>query len=309
MTRINNYPIDIVISEEWSREVTLTKYAMETGVTMTDHAHLEPDTLTIEGVISDTPLDAIASFRESTDGITPSKQAEISFNATLTARQPIEVLTASRLYKSMIMVGFTNHDDKDTNGGFWFTCKFQQALIIDTDRTIVSVTRKQGGGHKLPKDYFHGQVVIWRWGHGRPGNPHTVADPVESISFRTKKGEVGWWYNLTPRNRLGYVSKNGSRPQDKDFLKLNDTEVDAFHADQARDLQDMVNGPGGTEEHSRNIDNAQRTMNFWQTPDNMPKNTVPAGLGNSMTGKPSLLEVGQSGQPLITPNGNIPGIR
>lgn len=293
MTRIDGYEIDIVLREEWSRTASVTTAAMESGAQFSDHRHRNQDTLTIEGIISDDPIGEVAAFRGGDPNLTPSQEAEIVFNAIWEQQEPIEVITARRLYKSMLPTSYSTPEDASTGNGHRFRFTFVHANILDVKRMTVQLA-KQDLGHRQPPTK-KALRIVWRWGH-TPGGPHTVMDPIEVVFFDYKKS--AWYYELTPRNRIQYVSKNGNRPTDPDYLKLNAEELKWFTADMRRDAAGAQYN-AATEEHAANIDRNLNRLAPWNAPDSMTRGApIRTDMTNPLSGD-SLLEVGPNGTPTV----------
>lgn len=173
MIRIDGFVIDAAISEEHVSESQATDYPVETGSNVTDHIRNAPRQLTVEGIVSDTPLDAdvvqarggfTGGIRQShdvggefTDAL-PSEAALAKLEEIRLARKPVVVTSSIRTYKSMALLTLTVPRDKETGAALRFTAVFKEVLFVTNARTIVKVavpraSGKRGRGHKPATTY------------------------------------------------------------------------------------------------------------------------------------------------------------
>src|SRR5688572_20110730 len=108
MILVEGYAIDAAITEEHTLEAEITQYPVEDGSTISDHRRRLPRSVTMELVVSDTPIGDAARTREledlsgiSAEGALPSDEAlaffeQIHDNGTL-----CEVVTNLRTYQNM----------------------------------------------------------------------------------------------------------------------------------------------------------------------------------------------------------------
>ena len=61
--RVGLVELDASLSESHSMNATVTEYPVEEGADIADHIRRQPDTITISGIVSDTPLVYLASLQ------------------------------------------------------------------------------------------------------------------------------------------------------------------------------------------------------------------------------------------------------
>jgi hypothetical protein len=78
--------VDVVNSATDERTAQLTDHAVETGSVITDHVVINPETLSLELAVSQTPIDEVTGMSRS----------EISFSTTSQALEPTDIPIAVR---------------------------------------------------------------------------------------------------------------------------------------------------------------------------------------------------------------------
>ncbi len=142
---IDGFELDVAVSEEHGFESDVTSYPIEDGSNTTDHVHNSPLTVTIEGVVSDTPIGAIRDTRAGTT--LPSDDALAHLKRIREAREPVTIETSLGVYDNMVMTALTVPRDARTGHALRFTAAFTQVTIVENERTTV-VTRKPNGRAK-----------------------------------------------------------------------------------------------------------------------------------------------------------------
>lgn len=161
--QIGSLILDAVISENHSYRNNLTSYPIESGSILTDHVYREPEELTINGFITQTP---VALLGGALGGTTSNKyqigsgtdatyegqgnriqeglseflkmagydwpiQVE-SGSATKNAVQRITIVTGLRSYTDMVITSLNIPRDAQTGHTFRFTATFRKILITNT---------------------------------------------------------------------------------------------------------------------------------------------------------------------------------
>lgn len=162
MLRIDGYPIDVELSSTTSFESEATEYPVESGADITDHVRARPIEVEIEGLVSDTPIGAIARdpSRLATAGFTrPSVDAYTRLQQIRDAREPVTIETSLDVYDNMMLIELSAPREASQGTAFKFTAKFRQVTLVTNNRTTVRVAipgaaGKQNLGHKpmTPKE-------------------------------------------------------------------------------------------------------------------------------------------------------------
>lgn len=143
---IDGYEIDIAEAEEHAFENEVTEHPVESGVDITDHVRARAIELTVEGVVSDTPIGALAQRRSNlvlVGGEAFAKPSEEAFARLLEIyekRVPVVVETSRKVYKDMILERFSAPTNAGTGDALRFSATFRQVRFIVNERTTVRVT-------------------------------------------------------------------------------------------------------------------------------------------------------------------------
>jgi hypothetical protein len=260
---INDFAIDAALREEHSFESEVTQFPVEDGADITDHVRTLPKVVTIEGVVSDTPLGKAAVARAGVnalieDGLIEPTTASADALAALTeiheAREPVTITTSLRLYENMVMESLTIPRDAETGAALRFTATFRQIVIVANQRVRVRVAVPRGKGkrslgHQASKP-FDGPPTYWcledrsvyvKAGDASraqatrdPSTPDVWTDfrafPIFEYDFKvdicTRKEQVG--YDSKANSGRGALVRRGA---DGKPVELSQQETDAMNND------------------------------------------------------------------------------
>jgi len=165
LTQIDQLILDACVSEQHSRELEVTDHQVEDGTNISDHARLKPDGLTIEGVISNNPINRTqtrrvvnslgVSFETSAqeDQATPgSGYAERAFSVLRDlqdTKKLITVVTSLKTYDNMILVSLSVPRNSRQGTALYFTAQFKLIKFVKNKTTTVTVTREPRGKGKV----------------------------------------------------------------------------------------------------------------------------------------------------------------
>ncbi len=141
---IGGIELDSVLLEDHTGTVTLTKNPVEAGADITDHAIVQPDIISIRGVITDTPLGAAALgqiintvtnlFGTSNDSnLTRSQQAYAAFVELKNRAEPLEIDTKLKTYSNMIITGLNTSQDKNSSRSLFIDLTLEEVLLTTSD--------------------------------------------------------------------------------------------------------------------------------------------------------------------------------
>lgn len=155
---IDGYPIDVAISEEHKFETEVTEYPVESGSDITDHVRKKPNEVTLEGIVSDTPLAAtilerLASGDRVLTGLLSEATASLDALAKLMeirdARKPVTISTSLKTFESMVLTTLTVPRANGDGRALRFHATFKEIRIITNERSTTKVkTATPGGGGK-----------------------------------------------------------------------------------------------------------------------------------------------------------------
>jgi len=92
--------LDASLEEMHTRDVEITRFPVEVGVDITDHARRQPEKVKITGVISNTPIELLPSLTNSSTRAEEAYQALIEIQDN---QQLIAVITTLRIYENMLL--------------------------------------------------------------------------------------------------------------------------------------------------------------------------------------------------------------
>lgn len=138
--------VDATITEKHSSSVELTKYPVEQGISPSDHAREAPDGLQLDGVITNTPVDAASrTSRGVTEdrgqssgrpgcGDYANKQLS-TLREMKSARGALTVFGPWRSYDSMVMTRLEYSRDAKMGDAVRFSATFEQVRFV-TSQTV-----------------------------------------------------------------------------------------------------------------------------------------------------------------------------
>jgi hypothetical protein len=219
-----SYLMDLAMSEEFSFPGEATKFPVEQGVEFTDHIRELPDEITLECIVSDTPIGAVATdpSRQPVTGpdgtistALPSAEALQRMRELKAARQPVRIETTLGVFTSMAFIDLSTTINKDKSpgrstpgvtepgaerpatvqpGALFFTAKFRKSVLVTNKRTKVRVrTNLPGAGRVRTITVKRVDVVhTFQWKHGDPPGaawhiPNLI-EPVTAIYTPSNQG-------------------------------------------------------------------------------------------------------------------------
>jgi len=132
--QIATIEVDVAITESHETDCDVTENPVEDGANITDHVQVKPAKLTIEGLVSDTPIKFLQGLRSLFDDNRSRKTYE-ELLAIQQAREPISVITGLKQYENMILKTLTIPRSVDTGRALRFSALFQEVRIVES-RTI-----------------------------------------------------------------------------------------------------------------------------------------------------------------------------
>lgn len=180
-TYIDGFEIDAVLNEDRSVECDITDHPVEKGVSITDHARVRPRMITMDCLVSDTPVGALADRRgielETSQGgaalssgptgdFVPSDVARNWLESLQRARKTVLVSTEWTrangslgyiAYDNMMIQSIGETITPDTGDSATFKVTFKQVVFVTNNRTTVQVAvprakKKNDKGNKPNKD-------------------------------------------------------------------------------------------------------------------------------------------------------------
>ncbi len=145
MIFIDGFAIDAALTEEYGYDAEVTDYPVEQGANVSDNIRSRPLRITIDCVVSDTPLTSMEVIRSALapagagGGGLPSDDGLTKMLAIRDAREPVTVITTLRRYENMALESLTIPRSKDTGDALRFRAVFKQIRFVTNARTTVRV--------------------------------------------------------------------------------------------------------------------------------------------------------------------------
>lgn len=216
MIFIDDYPIDIAKSETYSFESEVTDFPVEEGANVSDHIRTNPVVITLECVVSNTPIGLIAQdpSRQALDFdrdlAVPDAETPVPANdaferlvAIWKARKPVSIDTSRGRFDNMVL-SLEFPISLETSGGLVFTATLKQIEIVENRRVTIkqsAVPRGVGKVNKGAVAAFDGRGVIatlvftlrkgkWlRAPEGVTTPPYWVTDPNKVLVLTSPNGD------------------------------------------------------------------------------------------------------------------------
>jgi hypothetical protein len=147
---IDGYRIDVELSCTPSRTNQVTRFPVERGADITDHVHPEPVTLTVDGIVSDTPLGEMIAVRAQFAIINgeafakPSEEARARLKKLCEDREPVTVECSAGTFENMILESLNEPRDARTGDSYQFSASFAEVVLVTNDRTTVRTAAPRG---------------------------------------------------------------------------------------------------------------------------------------------------------------------
>lgn len=170
MIKFNGYVIDIATAESVTYDSEVTEYPVETGADITDHTRNLPPVLSIEFIVSDTPIGEVAKTRRG--NVVPSSEARGYLIALRDSKEPFTVECGLGVFDDMIFESLTETKDATTGAALVASATLRRIEIRDVRRTVVSeIPRMRKMGKRAARTAA--EKVMWKCPEGKrevPGN-------------------------------------------------------------------------------------------------------------------------------------------
>lgn len=141
-TAIVGLELDATILESPEYTSTPTRNTVESGADITDHVVNEPVQLSLEGIVTNSPIGIMQSLRALTSG--NAWQDALNFLLKLRDdRLPFDFVGGLQVYKNMIITSFNPSRTPKTGAALEFKMTMKQIKTVETE--IVPVTKFKDG--------------------------------------------------------------------------------------------------------------------------------------------------------------------
>lgn len=146
MASINGYEIDAIVTEDHSFDSDVTDLPVETGADITDNARAKPIMISLDCVVSDTPIGRMVDVRntETADDdaelqFLPSDDAYYRMIAIRNAREPVTLETSLGVFPNMMMTSMVVPRNAQNGEALRFRVTFKEIRLVTNARTTVKV--------------------------------------------------------------------------------------------------------------------------------------------------------------------------
>jgi hypothetical protein len=133
--RIGPVLVDVIVTEKFSADAEVTEHPVERGVDIADHIRRKPDSLSVDGVVSDAPLVPggdvagnrfLAPFVDGNRG----DRARAALLELFESAALVEVVTPKRIYRNLALTKLETTVDRSSGGAFRFSATFRQVRFV-----------------------------------------------------------------------------------------------------------------------------------------------------------------------------------
>ena len=162
---------DVVISEMHSDQVTVTNHPVDTGADLSDHAIIQPTTVTCTFAWSDSSR-AINSALDGSilQGMETTKDVYEKLLALMRARQPLRLSTGKRAYENVIITALKTTSSVETESAAIIEITFQEVFMALAQTVSLSSIKQKNPGRTSGKRNLGSKFVIppqgYRYGMG-----------------------------------------------------------------------------------------------------------------------------------------------
>jgi len=127
------FQFDASLTENFNRSAEVTTHPVEQGSDTTDNVRVLPQNITINGWVSDNPIQFAASLRTGPAPRTRVADAYETLNRIMDAKTPVRVVTSLKSFDDMILTNIDVTRDKDSGQILDATITLQQIVIATTE--------------------------------------------------------------------------------------------------------------------------------------------------------------------------------
>lgn len=137
-TDVIGLELDAVMLESPDYTATPTRSPIESGADVTDHVNLSPEKLTIEGIVTNSPVGIFQSLR----GLVSQNASQDAFNFIMKLyedRLPFSFVGGLKVYKDMIITSFNPPRTPQTGQALEFRMTMEQIRFVES--SIIKTTK------------------------------------------------------------------------------------------------------------------------------------------------------------------------
>lgn len=229
---IDGFLIDAIISENHELDNEVTEYPVESGADITDNVRPKPLVVTMECLITNTPIGAMAGIRKKDGQIgevitstgagsdvsdhTPTDDCYQHLKQIRDKREPVKIVTTLETYDNMVLRSLSIPRATGRGDELRFTAEFQQVQIVSNtrstrtaiptakgNRTVSSKPKPTGNGTQPVKQLFVNALTMIKPDSELPSGGYASLHTLWWYDYSIK----GWRDGLVYDKKLGgYVA-------------------------------------------------------------------------------------------------------
>lgn len=152
--------VDARLRETHVMTTRVTAFPVEGGASLSDHIYNEPEQVTVEGFVTNTPVVSVFSRTELPSILAPPNQDYVGaafdvLESLRELRKPVILLTGLRRYPDMVMTRLEVPRDATTGQAMAFIADFMRIRKVATQTTDIPAEKLQPG---KPQDQGEGRT-------------------------------------------------------------------------------------------------------------------------------------------------------
>ncbi|MEI6806055.1 MAG: phage baseplate protein [Myxococcaceae bacterium] len=122
--------LDVAISETHTLQTRATEHPVESGCNMIDHIQILPDSIQLDGIISNTPT----AFLGTTffDSGNYADEAFRQLEELMKSGQPVQIVTSLKTYRDMALENLTIKRTAANSDALCFSCSAKQIRMVES---------------------------------------------------------------------------------------------------------------------------------------------------------------------------------
>lgn len=146
MRSIGPITLQVVINENTTDTLTVTKQPVQQGASITDHSYLEPTVFSSTAYFKDnsfSTVNGVSPLVNPSAGLAKIYQTLLDLQSS---RTPFGIVTPKRIYTSMLMTALSQTTDKSTENTLAVSFSCQQIIIVSVSTANVPRTNQKNPG-------------------------------------------------------------------------------------------------------------------------------------------------------------------
>jgi len=144
----NFWDVDVSVTQSHDLTIDLTDFPVERGVNITDHKRRKPDTVKVEGFISNAPARKVEDL-----GVGYYRRGKDAYDFIRNLAESaglVTITTKLRTYSNMALASLSTPVTAAQGDGLTFTATFKEIRVVE-NKTVIVTTRTAGGQKKSDK--------------------------------------------------------------------------------------------------------------------------------------------------------------